>query len=582
MKSGLDGARSAMEDLKIKDLLVETKNWDRAFGDVGEVESNNGEDLVEGDEEIEKGDTKQDKDISTAKDNILSHTVSELDDSECKEVMEDLVDLENEKVIDKAVKENICKYMCKAYTKGSDGKTSISIYHPITHEDDKKDGKKVENKAIRNDKKFIEISHNKQAFFVRKSTLVWLFEEGERVSSDRLFRVRAKQPFSTSIQSDNSLNNFMLPEVKEFIEIGEFCIFLDQSTKDWNIGKVTQFANFKQKLKSNRQFKAAKASVHSEAVGVLCSWFVNKDNSCIFTYDNEKPIDYVSITSYICTLSLSCFEKTKGTDIKGSSIGNLPNISSLLTCNEVVLHKDALRCINKLLLKSETLAKKKAETCQLAENKKGNYKWVTFEHGYLTVTDKHILESGKCLTDKHIDFACALIKKQFPHIGGLQSILLQSSKIHPALTISKDAIQILFLEKEKHWSVISTINCEDGIIHYYDSVYNSISISTQNLIVSLIRPNNDLTVQIKDVGKQHGGTDCGLYSLAYCIALAYDQNPCDYVLSQNEMRVHLLSCFQDRKMSLFPTVRRRRLSSDTIATVAIELCPICYFLIMET
>ena len=81
----------------------------------------------------------------------------------------------------------------------------------------------------------------------------------------------------------------------------------------------------------------------------------------------KKPINYVSITSYICTLSLSCFEKTKGTDIKGSSIGNLPNIYSLLTSNEVVLHKNALRCINKLLIKSKTLAKNKAETCQLAE-----------------------------------------------------------------------------------------------------------------------------------------------------------------------------------------------------------------------
>ena len=172
VKSGLDRARSAMEEHKMKDLLVETKKWDRAFGDVGEVESNNGEDLVEGDEEIEKGDTKQDKDIASAKDNILSHTVSVLDYNECKEVMEDLVDLENEKVIDKLVTENICKYMCKAYTKGSNGKTSISIYHPITHEDDKTDGKKVENKAIRNDKKFMEISHNKQTFFVRKSTLV--------------------------------------------------------------------------------------------------------------------------------------------------------------------------------------------------------------------------------------------------------------------------------------------------------------------------------------------------------------------------------------------------------------------------
>ena len=31
--------------------------------------------------------------------------------------------------------------------------------------------------------------------FIRKTTAVWLFQEGERVSSDRLFRVREKQPY---------------------------------------------------------------------------------------------------------------------------------------------------------------------------------------------------------------------------------------------------------------------------------------------------------------------------------------------------------------------------------------------------
>ena len=36
--------------------------------------------------------------------------------------------------------------------------------------------------------------------FIRKTTAVWLFQEGERVSSDRLFRVRAKQPFTLIAQ----------------------------------------------------------------------------------------------------------------------------------------------------------------------------------------------------------------------------------------------------------------------------------------------------------------------------------------------------------------------------------------------
>ena len=202
-----------------------------------------------------------------------------------------------------------------------------------------------------NNSKFVEINHNEWLIFVRKSTLVWLFQEGERVSANGLFRVCAKQPFSTPIQPIRSQSDFSVPEVREFIELGEFCVFQDVTTKQWSIVKVTQFANFKENLKSNRQFKATKASVHSDAVGALCSWFVNEDKSREFNYNNDRLIDYVPISkSYICTLSLNCFEETKATDIKSSSIANIPNISCLQTCSQVVLREDALKYISKLLV----------------------------------------------------------------------------------------------------------------------------------------------------------------------------------------------------------------------------------------
>ena len=40
--------------------------------------------------------------------------------------------------------------------------------------------------------------------FIRKTTAVWLFQEGERVSSDRLFRVRSKQPFSSEANGSHT------------------------------------------------------------------------------------------------------------------------------------------------------------------------------------------------------------------------------------------------------------------------------------------------------------------------------------------------------------------------------------------
>ena len=39
--------------------------------------------------------------------------------------------------------------------------------------------------------KLIEIIHNDESIFVRKMIVVWLFQEDERMSSDRLFHVRA-------------------------------------------------------------------------------------------------------------------------------------------------------------------------------------------------------------------------------------------------------------------------------------------------------------------------------------------------------------------------------------------------------
>ena len=53
-------------------------------------------------------------------------------------------------------------------------------------------------------------------------------------------------------------------------------------------------------------------------------------------------------------------------------------------------------------------------------------------------------------------------------------------------------------------------------IELYDSVFNTISSSTKNTITKLLKPNDSVTVFIKKVAKQTGGTDCGLYAIAYC------------------------------------------------------------------
>jgi len=55
--------------------------------------------------------------------------------------------------------------------------------------------------------------------------------------------------------------------------------------------------------------------------------------------------------------------------------------------------------------------------------------WVKFKGLSLTEVDKANVISGKALTDMHINVAQEIIKRQFPHISGLQSTLVISKAV---------------------------------------------------------------------------------------------------------------------------------------------------------
>ena len=77
------------------------------------------------------------------------------------------------------------------------------------------------------DRKFVEVIHNSEKLFIRKTTLVWLFQENERISSDCLFRVQAHQPFNSSGKIIMSkCDNSKLPTVKVSLCLGDICIII--------------------------------------------------------------------------------------------------------------------------------------------------------------------------------------------------------------------------------------------------------------------------------------------------------------------------------------------------------------------
>ena len=67
----------------------------------------------------------------------------------------------------------------------------------IASKETSQSGEKVFKPAGNNNHSlFVEIQHVDRIIFVKKTTVTWLLQEGERVSSDRLFCVREKQPFA--------------------------------------------------------------------------------------------------------------------------------------------------------------------------------------------------------------------------------------------------------------------------------------------------------------------------------------------------------------------------------------------------
>ena len=44
---------------------------------------------------------------------------------------------------------------------------------------------------------FVEVSVKGRVVLIRKTTAIWLFQETERVSADRLFKVRLEQPYAS-------------------------------------------------------------------------------------------------------------------------------------------------------------------------------------------------------------------------------------------------------------------------------------------------------------------------------------------------------------------------------------------------
>ena len=106
--------------------------------------------------------------------------------------------------------------------------------------------------------------------------------------------------------------------------------------------------------------------------------------------------------------------------------------------------------------------------------------------------------------------------------------------------------------------MVSTVGCESGVIHVYNSLYRSLTRETLSLIASMVySPASELKITTMDVEKQSNGSDCGVLGIAYAFDICNVLNPCNVRFDQYKIRKHLATCLEKCQISRFPVLGGR-------------------------
>ena len=146
--------------------------------------------------------------------------------------------------------------------------------------------------------------------------------------------------------------------------------------------------------------------------------------------------------------------------------------------------------------------------------------------------------------DKHMDFAQALLKKQFGSIAGLKSTLVLAKLQHSPYRGS-EVLQIVHC-RGNHWVVVSTLQCP-GRVQVFDSLFSSINAETKSMLTQLF--GKESSIELGDGPKQKGGRDCGVYAIATSTSLVHGRQPHNF--TQGLARAHLVKCFENFCLSVF-------------------------------
>ena len=586
-------AKVALEKLGMGQLLQQHSMWDSKQL-IPQV-------AIDHDDENEEFEGhKGEESHADQKEAVISSIIQEVCCEEPADVEADINTIYKDGLVDKEVKQTLQKLQQGLQLKKNPS-TTVSMFTPVQPEESSTGPSMTSSsKQI---SPFVAVNMDSRTIFVRKTTAVWLFQEGERVSSDRLFRVRSKQPYaSASSQLPHLLDNKVQPYVSKALQLGDLCVFQINGTL--RIGRVLQFARYKGKPGQYIQHEGLSADLSSEQLEVMCSWYDKiPDSETIFQQSQAGCSTYQPASSYVCSLSANCLLSEDDETSSSCTVTSILPVKDKFTAllkQKFAIKEHCLKYVQMLVKGSSSLdsatnlkraqeyespsARISTENPHVSSNTSVNLididsdddklptkqpsSWLVIGRITLFEPDKDILLGTDWLNSSHLAAVQYLLKSQFPAIAGLQDTLAQDMGTLAKLPLG--AVQVLYVDKN-HWQVVSNIGCTSSdMILVYDSKYSTISNTTKQLIAQLLKTSKkSYTIQIANVTKQSGCNDCGVFAPAYCTALAHGQDPSTLIFNQGAMRQHLLQCLEEKKMVPFPTVRMRRAGIPQTITVEV-------------
>ena len=187
-------------------------------------------------------------------------------------------------------------------------------------------------------------------------------------------------------------------------------------------------------------------------------------------------------------------------------------------------------------------------------------RWICIYKITLNARDKLLLLKNHELNDKHINASQKLLLHQFPSFQGLKNSLVQD---HIGFW-TKNYIQIFHCPC--HWITVSTIGCQSGTVNIYDSLFKDIDGVTKHKIKEVF--DSAIKFQLPKVQVQEGLTQCGLFGIAFAVALTFGANPEACKFDQSKMWPRLHACFESTVSANFLRVIKLY---DT-STTGILLC----------